>query len=46
MMILVAHHSPEVVGKERIWGKWTCLEKFFGAIPICVVWNSTDQFTG
>jgi hypothetical protein len=27
-------------GKERIQGlgeKWTCLERFFGATPICVV---------
>ena len=27
-------------------GKWTCLEKFFGANPICVVRNSAVQFTG
>ena len=33
-------------GKERIWGKWTCLERFFGATPICVVWKSAVQFTG
>jgi hypothetical protein len=30
-------------GKERIWGKWTCLEKFFGATPICVVWKSASS---
>jgi hypothetical protein len=27
-------------GKERIWGKWTCLERLFGATPVCVVWKS------
>jgi hypothetical protein len=32
--------------KERIWGKWTCLERFFGATPICVVWKLAVQFTG
>ena len=32
-------------GKERIWGKWTCLERFFGAMPVCVVWKSAVQFT-
>jgi hypothetical protein len=26
--------------------EWTCLERFFGAIPICVVWKSVIQFTG
>jgi hypothetical protein len=26
--------------KERIQGKWTCLERFFEATPVCV------QFTG
>jgi hypothetical protein len=33
-------------GKGRIWGKWTGLERFFGATPICVVWKSAVQFTG
>jgi hypothetical protein len=33
-------------GKERIQGKWTCLERFFGATPVCAVWKSTVQFTG
>ena len=33
-------------GKERIQGKWTCLERFFGTTPICVVWKSAVQFTG
>jgi hypothetical protein len=33
-------------GKERIWEMWTCLERFFGATPICVVWKSAVQFTG
>jgi hypothetical protein len=33
-------------GKEKIQGKWTCLEKFFRAAPICVVWKSAVQFTG
>jgi hypothetical protein len=23
-------------GKERIWGKWSCLEMVLGANPICV----------
>jgi hypothetical protein len=27
-------------GKERIQGTWTCLERFFGATPISVVWKS------
>jgi hypothetical protein len=31
--------------KERIWVTWTCLERFFGATPICVVWKSAVQFT-
>ena len=44
---LIAHHPPtRGSGKERIWGKWTCLERFFGATPICVVWKSAVQFTG
>jgi hypothetical protein len=35
-------------GKERIQvgGKWTCLERFFGAVPVCVVWKLAVQFTG
>jgi hypothetical protein len=33
------YHPSEVVEKGRIWGKWTCLEKFFGATPVCVVWK-------
>jgi hypothetical protein len=35
-------------GKERIqgMGEWNCLERFFGATPICVVWKSIVQFTG
>jgi hypothetical protein len=33
-------------GKERIQEKWTCLERFFGATLICVVWKSAVQFTG
>jgi hypothetical protein len=32
--------------KERILGKWTCLERFFGATPTCVVWKFSVQFTG
>ena len=24
-------------------GKWACLERFFGATPVCVVWKSTVQ---
>jgi hypothetical protein len=35
------------VGKKGYGGgKWTYLEKFFGATPICVVWKSAVQFTG
>jgi hypothetical protein len=33
-------------GKERIWEKLTCLERFFGATPTCVVWKSAVQFEG
>jgi hypothetical protein len=33
-------------GNKRIPGKWTCLERFFGATPVCVVWNWTVQLTG
>jgi hypothetical protein len=33
-------------GKERIRGKWTCLERFFGATPVCVVWKLAFQFIG
>ena len=33
-------------GEERMQGKWTCLERFFGITPICVVWKSEVQFTG
>jgi hypothetical protein len=25
---------------------WTCLERFFGATPVSVVWKSAVQFTG
>jgi hypothetical protein len=32
--------------KERIQGKWTCLERSFGATPVWVVWKSAVQFTG
>jgi hypothetical protein len=32
--------------KERILGKWTCLERLFGATPVWVVWKSAVQFTG
>jgi hypothetical protein len=32
-------------GKERIWEKWTCLERFFGATSVCVVWKSAVQLT-
>jgi hypothetical protein len=33
-------------GKERIWGKWICFKRFFGATYVCVVWKSAVQFTG
>jgi hypothetical protein len=47
---LLVHHSPEVVGKKG-YGKeggrsGTCLEKFFGAAALCVVWKLTIPFTG
>jgi hypothetical protein len=32
-------------GKGRLWGKWTYLERFFGATHICVVYKSAVQFT-
>jgi hypothetical protein len=32
--------------KERIWGKETCLERFFRATPVCVVWKLAVQFRG
>jgi hypothetical protein len=32
--------------KERIWGEWTYLERFFGVTPVCVVWKSAVQFIG
>jgi hypothetical protein len=48
----LAHHPPKVVGKKG-WagwgvrgGEWTCLERFFGATPVYVVWKSAVQFTG
>jgi hypothetical protein len=34
------HHPPEVVGEKMIQQKWTCLERFIVATPICVVWKS------
>jgi hypothetical protein len=39
---------PVVVEKKghRGWGKRTCLERFFGATPVCVVWKSAVQLTG
>jgi hypothetical protein len=27
-------------------GGWTCLARFFGAVPICTVWKSAVLFTG
>jgi hypothetical protein len=42
----VAHHLPEVVEKKGKRRGWTCLERFFGAAPICIVWKSAVQFTG
>jgi hypothetical protein len=36
-------HGLSVVGGG---GVWTCLERFFGATPVCVVWKSAVQFTG
>jgi hypothetical protein len=32
--------------KKKGCRKWTCLERFFGASSICVVWKSAVQFTG
>lgn len=36
-------HSPWLEGLHT---KHFCLERFFGATPICVVWKSAVQFTG
>jgi hypothetical protein len=33
-------------GKETVWEKWNCLERFFRATSVCVVWKSAVQFTG
>jgi hypothetical protein len=50
--LLYSQCPPEVVGKKEHgvggegWGKWTCLERFFRATPVYVVWKSADQFTG
>jgi hypothetical protein len=49
--LTLAHHPPEVMEKKGcgMWGvgrKWTCLERFFGATPICVVWKLAVQFIG
>jgi hypothetical protein len=52
MMILkcfnLSFSPPPTIGsgKEKIWGKWTCLERFFGANPVCAVWKSAVQFIG
>jgi hypothetical protein len=52
MMVLKCFNSPFSLpltrgsGKERIWGKWTYSERFFGATLICVVWKSSVQFIG
>jgi len=35
--LLVTRHLPEVVERKEYWGKWTYLERFFGATPVCVV---------
>jgi len=45
---LVAYHPPEVMERKgyRGLGKWTCLERFYGATAICVVWKLAVQFTG
>jgi hypothetical protein len=32
-------------GEKKDTGKETCLERFFGATPVCVVWKSAVQFT-
>ena len=56
MMVLkffnLPHYLPPTIGsgKERILigvgGMWTCLERFFGATPVCVVWKLVFQFIG
>jgi hypothetical protein len=52
MMVLKRFNLPfnppptRASGKERIWGKWTCLERLFGETPICVVWKLAVQFRG
>jgi hypothetical protein len=39
--LLLAYHPPEVVGKKGYGGKWTCLERFFGATPDCLEISSS-----
>jgi len=34
------------IKKKKIQGKWTYLERFFGATAICVIWKLAVQFTG
>jgi hypothetical protein len=41
----LAHHPQEAVEK-RILGKWTCLDRFFGATLACIVWKLAVQLTG
>lgn len=52
-MIVLKHFKPPCSppptrgsGKVRMQGKWTSLERVFGATPVCVVWKSIVQFTG
>jgi hypothetical protein len=44
--LLVCPPPTRDSGKERIQEKWTCLERFFGATAVCVVWKSSVQFIG
>jgi hypothetical protein len=52
MMVLKCFNLPcnppptKGSGKERIQGKWTGLERFFGTTPVYVIWKSAVQFTG
>jgi hypothetical protein len=52
MMVLKHFNLPSSLpptrgsGKERTQGLWICLERFFGANPICIARKTAIQFTG
>ena len=50
-MVLKCFNIPYSPPPTRQWerkdmGKWTYLERFFEATPVCVVWKSVVQFSG